>query len=1568
MWEPQRKGMCRGSLQSARRTCVRLFPRGRLAVARARARAALMDAAGPSVLPQEAAGSRSSDTRESRQHERRIGAKELQNLFSDADVNRPSHPVEAGTHCEEEPSQHGPRRSSRATSARHNPRLEAMRSSISKQAIGRRLSILWTGCTPPTWFTGEVRDFSSPLHLIKYDDGETKWHDLAAELALGQLQWEGPLPSAASGATATASSSARVATKSRKKMHAARPSAGGVAPPFTADDPLSFNSAEPGLQPSALDASEAAAVEAVIAAETAEAAALAAEAAAAAAEAAYEPEAAEIAAEAAASQASAAVAAAAAAAAAGSMHDDTYGAHATVGERLFARDRVGIWSAARVVALRSIPGAPPGDANAEVRVHFQGWSARHDEWIAVGTGRLRLERAEPHAASHPEARFAAGQPAEPLATGESAEAEPTEEAEEADVLSEEAEVLSAPDDAMDYDLEELAQAVQVAAATTVDGDEGGDGDELVRLSPSCVNLVPPNEDTDDVTDEPSHVLEVAFRGRPVGRPPNGKVCDPSLQRYVPPAPARAPAPAPAPAREPVFEERDREWKRLKKVASQASTVRSGRMSQPVERFDPNAHDARVAALKMERVRERMEKMLDVEKICDERQRLVGQYMQTEFRIRWKGFGPDSDTWEPQRHIVNGAAVIAKFRDEKRAVAVALAGSEAAFAAQMVRVAPPLLVQVGTVDAEAPAPLPVSTEAPASLQLLSGALTNFVANINSMPLHPAAESRAAAELPTAGMQHFNFGHSFAFSPAGLPPASASGAPASRSPAAKADQQQQLHAPRAPEGEGAPETAAASDECSRDEACDAPAGPLERISTETAPGGRIAPPRLSPQEAGIAGGAAFAEMRPYWQDDQLVEGVRLMRSVNSDTGYKGVYRSGSSSRFVARGVEGRPKELQALPLLTHITTESRFLGTFPSAQEAAVAVAKHAISLETYLEWIWERHEAAEKERQAELERKRRAEAAQAEERREAKRQRLEAKRHKCEARALAKQARAEERALARQMRLAAKAEAKARKREERLQRLVEAGVDTSWAAIEVGRKDIVQEHPKYRDLQGDDVCVLAAAYSADGYRLTQRGMIGWRGEVGAVRGGSRHAEIEVFGRWFDLSDDSLILPLEQEDEWEDEEEEDGEEDGEEDVEENAEEDEGGEEDLKEGEAGVNSMGAEGRLSPETMHEQRTSEKPAGSGADKHEETAPTPILAMPARSEALQAAPVVAPELVTEDDDPLSDPLPAEALASCVLTVPRLEPDQDGRISFFVEHHGARVRITLGEGVTSGTQMNVKLPSHAVADVVAFRRSALEMYLASIQSATHLDRHPHLVQFEAALAAYHDALKSYERTVVVCRKFEGGHAPPAQLAEAHRTLISEHANVVNAHTVAQEDHSDRLRRHRMLCIGHSLAAHKHRLRNEEYTARLHAAQQIMNEALTRWSQARLPPCPCCVAMQHNVVAVSASALGADDAPIMLGADDDRLAVGSQPAQPVLDDPAQVGTDEPAGGDAEQQSEEEEQNERDDDDEAREDPPPASTAEPERDSGADVGSPGAPAGQHAGPDVSAPRQKSRRPAGR
>ena len=61
---------------------------------------------------------------------------------------------------------------------------------------------------------------------------------------------------------------------------------------------------------------------------------------------------------------------------------------AKVGDRLWARDRLGYWYEARVVQVR-------GEQNQDVKVHFMGWCASHDEWVMHAQVDTRLREHEP---------------------------------------------------------------------------------------------------------------------------------------------------------------------------------------------------------------------------------------------------------------------------------------------------------------------------------------------------------------------------------------------------------------------------------------------------------------------------------------------------------------------------------------------------------------------------------------------------------------------------------------------------------------------------------------------------------------------------------------------------------------------------------------------------------------------------------------------------------------------------------------------------------------------------------------------------------------------------------------------------------------------------------------------------------------------------------------------------------------------------------------------------------------------------------------------------------------------
>ena len=64
-------------------------------------------------------------------------------------------------------------------------------------------------------------------------------------------------------------------------------------------------------------------------------------------------------------------------------HLPPYGAVARLGDELEALDPHGAWLGASVVGERG------HGRERELLVHYSGWNKRHDEWLAVGSGRLR---------------------------------------------------------------------------------------------------------------------------------------------------------------------------------------------------------------------------------------------------------------------------------------------------------------------------------------------------------------------------------------------------------------------------------------------------------------------------------------------------------------------------------------------------------------------------------------------------------------------------------------------------------------------------------------------------------------------------------------------------------------------------------------------------------------------------------------------------------------------------------------------------------------------------------------------------------------------------------------------------------------------------------------------------------------------------------------------------------------------------------------------------------------------------------------------------------------------------
>ena len=60
-----------------------------------------------------------------------------------------------------------------------------------KEVVGRRVAIRWTGDPGQPWFSGCVAEHFLGLgeHLVRYDDGDQRSHDLADEETNGQLRW-----------------------------------------------------------------------------------------------------------------------------------------------------------------------------------------------------------------------------------------------------------------------------------------------------------------------------------------------------------------------------------------------------------------------------------------------------------------------------------------------------------------------------------------------------------------------------------------------------------------------------------------------------------------------------------------------------------------------------------------------------------------------------------------------------------------------------------------------------------------------------------------------------------------------------------------------------------------------------------------------------------------------------------------------------------------------------------------------------------------------------------------------------------------------------------------------------------------------------------------------------------------------------------------------------------------------------------------------------------------------------------------------------------------------------------
>ena len=61
---------------------------------------------------------------------------------------------------------------------------------VSAYAIGQRVSVWWKGDRGRPWYDGTIKEHDAIRgeHLIEYDDGDERWHDLTDEAAHGQLR------------------------------------------------------------------------------------------------------------------------------------------------------------------------------------------------------------------------------------------------------------------------------------------------------------------------------------------------------------------------------------------------------------------------------------------------------------------------------------------------------------------------------------------------------------------------------------------------------------------------------------------------------------------------------------------------------------------------------------------------------------------------------------------------------------------------------------------------------------------------------------------------------------------------------------------------------------------------------------------------------------------------------------------------------------------------------------------------------------------------------------------------------------------------------------------------------------------------------------------------------------------------------------------------------------------------------------------------------------------------------------------------------------------------------------
>ena len=622
------------------------------------------------------------------------------------------------------------------------------------------------------------------------------------------------------------------------------------------------------------------------------------------------------------------------------------------------------------------------------------------------------------------------------------------------------------------------------------------------------------------------------------------------------------------------------------------------------------------------------------------------------------------------------------------------------------------------------------------------------------------------------------------------------------------------------------------------------------------------------------AHVQNINPYWNEKVMVDGVELMleRHESNMTGYKGVFPMGGSQalaravekgglRFQARGTEGKPAFWDERVMF--FKRETRCLGTtYSTAQEAAIAVAKHAISLDEWLIWQWSCNEVKERARQVEIQRRVQEEARLHEEQQVAKR----LKREEREATAMAKleaQAKAKaERAAAREV------ERKARLAARRLKLgLDEDDEDDEWVEREVGRSELAEHFSNWRNLVGTDVCVMAdrnGRMAGNGLvvLLTQERKVGWRGEVTDKRGSSRAAEIEVFGQWYALDNDTQVRPIHPLQ---------GEvlllemresvgEEGEVDV-----------DDEKE-EAGESGEGDESTASGEG---DRVDEMDVVEAEQSPTAACATPVVHSPGCGEQ-----PLAEGTSTADKFPAAE---AEAsggeAVDIIASPPSFEMIEDFKLDLkegYTAHtnltriyHGFRLQLKVGRDYPPGSTPTVKLPSETVRGM---GQEALALFDAYSKDPSKV-LYPLAAEFAAALTNHKEALKTYQRAVSLPKSCD----QPEMLKRLHQNLEEAYFIARGKHEGAVNEYAEANGRYYRLGLGHQLRFKVFVDHAARVDARIKAINATNAAALRAWRDARQPPCPLCLKMRAAAIAAAAAATSAAAA---MGAAVDVEAADSQ----------------------------------------------------------------------------------------